>query len=115
MKTLAIIALLALGGLPAEAANIAIKNDTGAPQKLVIYQNGKLVGYVNGLKRGKTLLVKVDDEGSKPVLVLRVVEGLSYDEIARTLGVPIGTVMSRLSRARTELRAGLLSRTEDPS
>ena len=45
------------------------------------------------------------------VLVLRVVEGLSYDEIARSIGVPIGTVMSRLSRARTELRSRLRSRT----
>ncbi len=72
MKTLALTAFFALSGLSAQAANIAIKNDTGAPQKLVIYQNGKLVGYVNGLKRGKTLLVKVDDEGSKPVLVLTV-------------------------------------------
>ncbi len=41
------------------------------------------------------------------VLALRVVEDLPYDEIARVLGIPAGTVMSRLFRARAELRARL--------
>jgi RNA polymerase sigma-70 factor (ECF subfamily) len=45
------------------------------------------------------------------VLVLRAVQDLSYDEIASALGVPIGTVMSRLSRARTELRRRLAEGT----
>jgi RNA polymerase sigma-70 factor (ECF subfamily) len=45
------------------------------------------------------------------VLVLRAVQDLSYEEIAQTLGVPIGTVMSRLSRARAELKDRLASRT----
>ena len=45
------------------------------------------------------------------VLTLRVVEDLSYDDIARTLGVPAGTVMSRLSRARAELRTRLQARS----
>jgi RNA polymerase sigma-70 factor (ECF subfamily) len=45
------------------------------------------------------------------VLALRVIEDRSYDEIAKTLGVPIGTVMSRLSRARTELKQRLKART----
>jgi RNA polymerase sigma-70 factor, ECF subfamily len=47
------------------------------------------------------------------VLALRVVEDLSYDDIARVLGVPVGTVMSRLSRARAELRARLRARGGD--
>lgn len=39
----------------------------------------------------------------REVLLLVAVEGLSYAETAKALGVPVGTVMSRLSRARTQL------------
>ena len=49
------------------------------------------------------------------ILTLRVVEELSYEEIARTLQVPVGTVMSRLSRARSELRARMIERTGESS
>ena len=43
-------------------------------------------------------------EEQRSVLLLVGVEDLSYDEAARVLGVPIGTVMSRLSRGRERLR-----------
>ena len=44
---------------------------------------------------------------SRAVVVLREYEDLSYKEIAETLGIPIGTVMSRLNYARTLLRQTL--------
>jgi RNA polymerase sigma-70 factor (ECF subfamily) len=43
----------------------------------------------------------------REVIVLREIEGLSYKEIAEVTAVPIGTVMSRLSRARKRLQAAL--------
>jgi len=44
------------------------------------------------------------DPDFRAVVVLRDMEGLSYEEIADALGVPVGTVRSRLHRARLELK-----------
>ena len=43
----------------------------------------------------------------REVIVLRELQGLSYKEISDVAGVPIGTVMSRLSRARKRLQEAL--------
>ena len=55
-------------------------------------------------------LVDIDDAvarlpvSQRVVLVLRTREGLSEQEIATALGIPVGTVKSRLSRARAAFR-----------
>ena len=49
----------------------------------------------------------------REVIVLRELEGLSYKEISDVAGVPVGTVMSRLSRARRRLEEALCAETED--
>jgi len=40
----------------------------------------------------------------REAIVLREIEAMSYREIATVTGVPLGTVMSRLARARAELK-----------
>ncbi|MEM7227327.1 MAG: RNA polymerase sigma factor [Planctomycetota bacterium] len=47
------------------------------------------------------------DDSKRAILMLRASEGLSYEQIAVHLDVPIGTVMSRLNRARTALKDAL--------
>src|SRR3954468_5336316 len=44
----------------------------------------------------------------REVILLREFQGLSYKEISNISGVPVGTVMSRLSRARSRLQAALV-------
>jgi RNA polymerase sigma-70 factor (ECF subfamily) len=46
-------------------------------------------------------------EYHRAVIVLREVEGMAYDEIAKTLGCSVGTVMSRLHYARGKLKEAL--------
>jgi RNA polymerase sigma factor (sigma-70 family) len=58
------------------------------------------------LTRLESALDKLPEE-QRTVFLLRVQEGLSYEEIAETMETPKGTVMSRLARARMALRKHL--------
>ncbi len=48
----------------------------------------------------------------RSILILADIEEFSYEEISKILNIPIGTVMSRLSRARSALKKELLKREE---
>jgi RNA polymerase sigma-70 factor, ECF subfamily len=58
----------------------------------------------------RALLRALEDlsEADRTVIVMREVQGLPYDEIASTLGVPLGTLKARLHRARERLRTELV-------
>ena len=53
----------------------------------------------------RALATLVEDQ--RAALMLVVLEGLSYREVAEVQGVPIGTVMSRLARARVQIKSYL--------
>jgi RNA polymerase sigma-70 factor, ECF subfamily len=74
----------------------------------------------------ETLLLQTDDamliaralsrlpDHFHQLLVLRELEGLSYKELSDVIGIPMGTVMSRLSRAREALRRALDTELPQP-
>lgn len=72
-------------------------SDDSSPDPAVVAQNKELCRIV-----AKTL-IKLDD-AQRTVLVLRDIEGMNYAEIAKVLDIELGTVKSRLSRARSNLR-----------
>lgn len=51
----------------------------------------------------------------REIFILRELEGMSYKEIAGIADLPMGTVMSRLARARRRLQTGLISYTKGES
>jgi RNA polymerase sigma-70 factor (ECF subfamily) len=83
-----------------------------------IRRNGELASHVEGsapdrVLRQKELAASIWQAleklpfDQKTAIILREIDGLSYEEIAFSLGVAVGTVKSRLARAREGLRAQL--------
>ena len=79
------------GELPAEG-------DGGSPDRLL--------GQKQLAERIGTALEQLPFD-QRTALVLREIDGLSYEEIGFSLGIVVGTVKSRLARAREALRAHL--------
>lgn len=75
----------------------------GAEEKIIQHQKGERVQAA----------VLALPEASRKVLVLREFQNFSYQEIAETLEIPMGTVMSRLNYARKSLRKSLKKLLED--
>ena len=72
---------------------------------------GPLRTWSGNRELGDALQRAVDalPEYHRAVIVLREVDGMAYDEIAKVLGCSVGTVMSRLHYARGKLKESLKS------
>lgn len=87
----------------AEARWMASDGETVEPA----YEDGReLVEAREDLRLASTVFAKLPAD-QRAVLTLVVLDGLSYKAAAEALSVPIGTVMSRLGRARAAIAAGL--------
>ena len=93
-----------------------VEFDEAGPEAVLADEEGGPSDPVGQLQRQRAR-VQVDaairalPPALREVIVLREFEDLEYAQIARIAGVPIGTVMSRLSRARDKLRT-ILSATD---
>jgi len=76
-----------------QPASHALASDDDTPEMAMIHKSDaeRVRAVIHGLP-----------EAMREILVLRELEDLSYRQIADIIGVPIGTVMSRLARARHE-------------
>lgn len=85
-----------------EARNVSIddEGDAGMPMELPVGASQHVrVELIEVLRELGRL-----PPDQREVLVLAAIEEMRYEEIARVLAIPVGTVMSRLSRARERLR-----------
>jgi RNA polymerase sigma-70 factor (ECF subfamily) len=87
-----------------DETNLAVERDT--PETILFERSNRqmLQSAIDGLPAY-----------FREILLLCEVEEMSYQEIAETLSIPVGTVMSRLSRARKTLRDRLRPQVEEGS
>jgi RNA polymerase sigma-70 factor, ECF subfamily len=93
-----------LDDLPVESDHISYLNDPSErPDEFVERQE---------LNRGIQGGISILPAEQRVILVLSDVQGLNYQEIAQVTGLSLGTVKSRLSRARAKLRDHLIAQRE---
>ena len=85
--------------------------ETAEGPRAMVYQGGgrRVVGLAEGLELERAIqeCITALDEDHRLVLVLRDIQSLSYEEIVEITGIAIGTVKSRLHRARMALKEKL--------
>ncbi len=80
--------------------------DTDALPDLAGEDGRQVIERRSEMRAVRDALMQLPDD-QRAVLMLVTVDGLSYQEAASALGIPMGTVMSRLARARTRLANAL--------
>jgi RNA polymerase sigma-70 factor (ECF subfamily) len=101
---MAVVRNTALTWLSRRPKEAAFEEETGKPSKEA--SNESELMAADERESLQIVLETLPDE-FREAIVLRELEGLSYKDIAAAVGVPIGTVMSRLSRGRKLLLARL--------
>ncbi len=98
-----------------KVATVSLDNDSDDSPKPEITDNSnspETIADAHDLQALVQSALKELDENSRFVITLYDIEGLSYDEISRILKLPLGTVKSRLNRAREKLKKILLPKRE---
>ncbi|MCA9130329.1 MAG: sigma-70 family RNA polymerase sigma factor [Planctomycetales bacterium] len=110
------LARIALNLLASDRRRKRLENQLGREGlEVAIDSFGNAASQVDSLDQSETRecvqhAIAQLDEDRRMVLLLRDFDGMDYDAIAETLDIPIGTVRSRLHRARLDLRSLLKHR-----
>ena len=110
-----VVVNLSINALQRTRRPAALPDDTDDPRA-----RGRTDARADQAERLQRVRAALDrlDESKRAILVLRACEQLSYEDIASHLEVPIGTVMSRLNRARValhnEIKKDLRSPEDEP-
>ena len=91
-----------LGLEPEELESQQWKDGHSGPDPVVFLEQGREREAID-------TAIRTLSPALREVFILRELEGLDYAEIAQLAAIPMGTVMSRLSRARAQMKASIVS------